>query len=149
MALAFDGAGNVLVGTRCENGSIIYKLDVSGKPVTSFGSAGAILGSDDFLASAMALAVGPNGDIYAAGPRRADPQACLTDFGVAKFDANGQRVTSFGTNGITNLPVSTYGVFGAEIGIDAQGGIHVGGPTWNCSGRFLTQAGFFVFRVGA
>ena len=148
-ALAFDNAGNILVGTQCNPVAAIYKLDSSGKLLTSFGEGGvrsAVFGGVA-LYSILALEVATNGDVYAAGAGEVQPQTCKGDFGIAKVDTNGTPVATFGTSGLALLPVSTD--YLTDIGIDAQGLIHVGGPTYSCAGRFPTRVGYTLYRLGA
>lgn len=147
-AVAVDDAGNVFVGTRCDQTAVIYKLDPRGNGLASFGDAGKrtdVLGGDS--GPVLAIAPRPNGVIYVAGSKRTDEMEC-GDFAITKLDASGGTITSFGTNGLTLLDFSAM-YYTTDIGFDAQGRIYVGGPSFDCHALRLTPyLGFTVYRLG-
>jgi uncharacterized delta-60 repeat protein len=149
--LMLDGAANILVAAQCDAGDgTLFKLDPAGNLVPSFGQGGTrpIGNGATQLYTVTALAIGPGGEIYAAGGGISAPGTCgKADLAVAKLDANGTLVTSFGSNGFVALPVSND-VY-TDIAVDVQGGVHAGGATYSCTGRFATRTGFIAYRIGA
>ncbi|MDI3287667.1 hypothetical protein, partial [Polyangium sp. 15x6] len=91
----------------------LFRANENGMPDVSFGEGGKVLASNLTRTSFQAVAVAPNGDILAAGlsVRGAEQSHVL----VARFDATGKPVSSFGKAGLA------LGEKGAAFSIALQG----------------------------
>jgi hypothetical protein len=134
-----DAAGDIYVSTDCAAAgptprpvATVFKRDRNGAPVGSFGSAGrrdnvfAAGASDSSMATSLAL--GPSNGVYVGGARGATAAVC-GDFAVARLDAGGTAVASFGQagvavldmgagDGIRSLASRGTGLYAAGISLD-------------------------------
>lgn len=134
--------GRLLVGGLCRTGDVhdfcVARYHSDGRLDTSFGTGGwAKQTVSTFRASASAMAVLPDGRIVVGG-------SCINlyelgnYFCMARFSADGESDSGFGTNGVSQFHVSAlpYGGVGDEltdIAVADSGSLFV---TGDCSSRF-------------
>ena len=123
----------IAVGKTIELG--VWQLDVrrynvDGSLDTSFGSAGTGQLRDDSLIYGNAVALADNGDLLVVGSRD-------SNFGIVRYDTLGQRVSSFGADGV--LQVDFYaGLDDANaVAIQPDGRILTAGEVMNGTTREL------------
>ncbi|MDI1433865.1 hypothetical protein QHF89_30480, partial [Polyangium sorediatum] len=101
-ASARQADGKVLIagGTsdRYYGEGLLFRANTDGTLDTSFGEGGKVLATTRSRASVHGVIVAPNGDILAAG--MATPQIGMNRMLVARFDATGKPVASFGEGGL-------------------------------------------------
>jgi hypothetical protein len=149
-----DSAHNVYVGMTCIDAvgvlqSTVWKLDQKGQPVTTFGTGGsrsAIFGPDADATTPRVsfVRVGADGSVYVAG---ASDRGGCPKFVIAKMDAEGRDVTSFGTGGrlVLDLPDSTA----MKIEFDGQGRLYaLGQSSGTCPSQYGAPLSYFVVRTG-
>ena len=86
----------------------------NGMVTTNFGDWGAV----------ASLAIQADGKIVAAG-------SILGGFGAARYNSDGSPDTTFGTNGVVAVPVSTFGSGCTALGLQSDGKIVLAGYGWN------------------
>jgi uncharacterized delta-60 repeat protein len=94
------------------NGSIDTSFGKNGGAVTPFA------GNTD--AVAYAVAIQSNGEIVAAGQAGSEAPDGPSSFALARFTANGQIDTSFGTNGIVTTPFANNTAFVSALAIQSD-----------------------------
>ena len=103
----------------------LAKYDTAGALVTSFGSGGKV--TTDFSGrndQANALTVDSDGNLIVVGQVG---NGTNFDFGVAKYNSNGQLVTSFGSDGKVVSDFSSAQEYANAVALDSDGKIVVAG----------------------
>jgi uncharacterized delta-60 repeat protein len=141
-AVAIQG-DKILVAGGSSAYFALARYDTNGALDSGFGSGGkviqAIYGLGD---AAFALAFDSSGRILVAGPAL---NGSTSDFGLARFDANGTPDTSFGTGGVvaTDFGGKDDQAYGIAVQPDAK--ILVGGTSGNGIGTYS----FALCRYGS
>lgn len=139
LVLAPDGKIVVAGYSNAARGSIDFALvryEADGTLDQSFGSDGKVFtdfGSTDF---AWALALGPRGQIVAAGSTASSG----SDFAVARYDRNGALDPTFGSGGTTTTDFGGGGDVAEAVAIEPGGKIVAAGD------GFAGSRGFAVAR---
>jgi uncharacterized delta-60 repeat protein len=143
-SLAIQPDGKILLGGECYNVSnddfCIARFNSNGSPDTSFGSSGKVIqpigSSND---GGYSLTIQSDGKILLGGD-------CYNgsnyDFCIARFETNGTRDNSFGTNGKVIQSIGSANDWGRSLVIQSDGKILLGGfcsngSNWDfCIARF-------------
>ena len=97
------------------NGTIDTTFGTSGGVVTPF--------AGDSDAAAFALATQSNGDIVAAGQAGSQPPDGPSTFALARYTANGQLDTTFGTDGTVTTAFDSHTAFVSVLALQSDGKI--------------------------
>jgi uncharacterized delta-60 repeat protein len=115
-------------------GFLLARYNADGTLDSTFGSRGASVTNfpNEEYSAAIALALQSNGDIVAVGVTEAQNPAFgqePSDFALARYTANGQLDTTFGTNGLvtTVIGLSGSGAIASGVAIQSDGKIVVAG----------------------
>ncbi len=117
--------------------TLIAAYDASGNLDTAFGSTGYVVSGEPGTDNGNALVVQSDGKpVVAAQYVTSQTPVTTSAYALFRFNTNGTRDTSFGTNGLSQLADGTVpaGVF--AIGLDPWGDIFAAGT-----------AGNFQFRI--
>jgi hypothetical protein len=129
-APVLDEAGNLtLLYSPDRRVNHVAKIDASGQFVASFGANGvATLPFDPTQTTPFRLARDGQGNVYALGNVLSNGMLRMV---IAKLDASGRQVASFGTNGIRMFSVGERETRGQTIAADRDGSILVSGTLEN------------------
>jgi hypothetical protein len=130
VALAAGPSGSMYFGVACEGASTVFKVNRQGELDGTWGSSGRASGIFPNGGSIGALLLAPDGYLYVAGSSPSAPSTAsvpCAPLAVAKLDANGAVVTSFGTNGIA-FPGANADTFPKMLALDSSGLLYVGAP---------------------
>jgi uncharacterized delta-60 repeat protein len=114
------------------DGTLDTSFDGDGKVVTDFA------GGFGVLDGARSVAVQPDGKIVAAGLSGA-PECCTFDFAVARYNSDGSLDTSFGGDGTVVTPISPGSEFAADVVVQPDGKLVVGGDVGSSGGAMLVR----------
>jgi uncharacterized delta-60 repeat protein len=95
----------------------------------TFGTAGATTADPGGGDTGHSVAIQSDGKIVVAGTTRATANSTSDDFAVVRFNADGSLDTSFGTDGIVTTDFAGFGDSGADLVIQTDGKIVVGGTS--------------------
>ena len=106
-AIALQPDGKITVAGRAQTGFdfsdfdfALVRYNIDGSLDPAFGSGGKV--TTDFFGNpdgASALAIQPDGKIVAAGSAQINPFSILSDFAIARYNANGSPDSGFGDGG--------------------------------------------------
>lgn len=126
----FVVAGTLDSGPPSSNGSVpqgfvLARYNANGTVDSTFGNRGAVVTAfpNEGYSAAMAVAVQSNGFIVAAGTTQSKNPVfgqSPADFALARYSANGQLDTSFGSNGLVTTAIGLNGSTAAASGIAIQ-----------------------------
>jgi uncharacterized delta-60 repeat protein len=153
-AIALQSDGKIIVGgntwTDDNNDFALVRLKTDGVVDSSFGTNGWVYTpvspitvypfGDDKISKIVVL---PDNSIIAAGHAY---NGIDDDFALAKYDANGVLVTSFGTNGKINLDVNNDD-YVTGLGVTSTGNIVVAGNSNTSTNTDITVAQFTAAGV--
>ena len=145
MDIALETPTRLVIGGVC-NGSPSVRKWERGPGVLAFRSVGmreGLFGPIGIAPGSVSRVIAVGDQVYAAGRN-----GCSGDYAVAKLDANGDPVPSFGgSQGYVLLPGPSDGV--RNIALDGRGRLYIGGPGDRaCVNSHPTSSAFHVFRVG-
>jgi hypothetical protein len=157
--VATDAQDNAYVVAACLDTALVprarvFKLDRSGQLVATFGEAGVV--SDVFQAGAagseaLTVAVDASGNAYVGGRifLRGTAGFECSDAAVAKLDASGHPVTTFGMGGRALFDLGPDGGLDAaeQVALDAAGRIYVAASARSCTDRRPGIIPYVVLRL--
>jgi uncharacterized delta-60 repeat protein len=120
LAMVVQGDGKILIGgSTATVGLARYNAD--GSLDTTFGDSGYVSGA---LPAVHAIAIQPDGKIVVVGPTQG---SASPDFGVVRYDANGNLDASFGHSGQVSTDFFGFEDVATAVLIQSDGRIVVGG----------------------
>ena len=108
-------------------GYALARLNPDGSLDNTFGNGGIVLDSLGVDAILGSLVIAPNGDIYACGSADTNTSTTEYQFFVASFKPNGQRNSSFGTDGRLLFSLGYFLETLQDISLQPDGKILVAG----------------------
>lgn len=113
-----------LTGTAPQAFALV-RYNANGTIDTTFGTLGGAVTPfpGNAYAAAFAVAVQSNGDIVAAGQTAVNNQNGASSFALARYTANGQLDTTFGTGGLVTTAFGNNSAFVSALAIQADGKI--------------------------
>lgn len=123
-------AGNAFTGTG--NNFLVARFETDGDPDATFGSSGAVSLHLTALPVEFgnALALEDDGQIVVAGQAYSNLNGALNDFLVARYDADGDLDTSFGTGGFRQIDFNPDEEAARAVAIQPDGKIVAAGFTF-------------------
>lgn len=115
---------------------VVVRYNTDGSPDTSFDYDG-IAESSGINGFANSIAIQTDGKIIAAGIHN---NAGNKDFGLVRFNADGSRDTSFGSNGNVSTPIGSLEDIIQSVALQTDGRILVGGHSDNATSRNFALA---------
>jgi uncharacterized delta-60 repeat protein len=136
--VALQSNGEIVAGGQIGFNTGVIRLNTNGALDSTFGKSGtvsAILGSNDGNCQVIGLAIQTDGKIVVGITNLQQGFSPL--FIVARLNTNGSLDTTFGSGGIVETQVGTFGVAASALALQSDGKILLAGP--GAMARYLTN----------